>query len=162
MIVSALVYMAVTGHPPLMGGSERPAQVGDLGDHPGDEFGETTLQQVVDLFGPWHIRVDDEDVPQGTLLLLHQNGAVEVSSTTVEFKPAEWQSSHPFTLQEVSVHGNTAEVRTNQQHTFTVDFDQPFVLEQEPNQAHLVHDDGTVYSTPIQQLRPQPSSETTT
>lgn len=114
----------------------------------------TSLQAVRAAFAPWMLAPGNTGrafAPD--LVMLNENGSVEASAATVDFRPQDWTSTRPFDLRTVNVRGSSVDINTSGGKLFTIAVQQPFILEQQPQYVYLVTDDGTVWQAPAQAVK---------
>jgi hypothetical protein len=147
LILGAGGFKWVTGQWPFVGyPSTEPAV-----ELPNVPVGEkhTSLQQVRDYFGPWTLQTSQTLTNKNALVMLMENGTVDVSPRTDIIVGPQWNANKPFFLGGVKVEQSTVLLANSENKRFTIYVSQPFLLEEFPEQVHIVTGDGTVWSLPI-------------
>lgn len=106
----------------------------------------SALQAVEQRFGPWSIRTDAK-APSNRIVVLYNSGEVRISTKTVEFSPSAWTSSTPFYLRDLTITRGVVNLVASNGQEFTVQIEQPFVLEEYPEKVYRVTWDQVVWST---------------
>jgi hypothetical protein len=104
------------------------------------------------------LQTDPSDTDAEQLVMLLETGSVDISATRLDIQFEEWMSSTPFFLRGVHVQDGNVVVTNSEGKVFSVQPEQPFVLQEHPESVHIVTSDGTVWSVPVDQVRIQPES----
>ena len=108
---------------------------------------QTDRQTIVSGLGPFSTiappvgRNPDTQAP--AILLLREDGSTAASlQWTVPFTPTTWAKQDVLQLTAATRLGNYANLVTDQGRSYEVRLNQPFVLEENPNQVNLIDADG--------------------
>ncbi len=107
------------------------------------ELHPTDLQQMQGWFGPWEMAAPNS-TGSPALVLLRENGSVEVSSWTVPVDE-QWHESKPFEVQAQTADEQQVKMRTNSGQIYTLSYDQPFVFASRPGQVYVYTKTGMEY-----------------
>lgn len=108
----------------------------------------TELTRSLEIFGPWdspNFNEKGESVNDPRiLLLLKENGGMRVSVWGIELPNSQWTNTIPPEISQMTVEKNVVHIATNKNRVFTVNVNQPFLLEQTPLMIYLIDPEGQI------------------
>ena len=145
-VLGGLVAAVLIGYSTYYVWVQTPTDVPRGTDHPAIQtqpLNPSTYDKVRRWFGPWnHVAQGSTGSPR--LVMLMANGGQERSSWTPRL-PVVWKSADPPQIGAISV-GKKVTIQTNGIATYTVDFKQPFIIQQVPDKVYMFLPDGSKYA----------------
>jgi hypothetical protein len=102
-----------------------------------------TYQRIRSEFGPWEL-APPESTGAPALVMLRANGSTDVSSWLVSTDNA-WTTIEPSWLAAITASEGQVQFRTDDGHTYTIAYGQPFMLERDLQRVFVVQRVGQGY-----------------
>lgn len=127
-------------------------QGGSLPEVTEDELVPTDLTQTMNDFGPWASpSINSQGIPvmdSRALILLREDGGMRVAQLGISYPADVWRKNRPIAISAMSRKKDSDNIliETNKDRQFTIQTDQPFILEQSPLTVYLIDSHGEFWS----------------